>query len=69
MKGLGRLFTLGTSQIAANKRVYVGERVAFALVVVDPAADLVTVQQHTALSAGSTAALNFTKRYNQASPS
>jgi hypothetical protein len=36
-------------------------------VVVDPAANLVTVQQDTAPSAGSTAALNFTKRYNQAS--
>lgn len=65
MEGLGRQYNLGLSQIAANKRIYVGETAAFALIVVDPAANLVTVQQHTLAAAGSSAALNFTKRYNQ----
>lgn len=65
MEGLGRLFNLVGSSIAANRRVYVGDTTGFALVVVNPAANLVTVQQHTLQAAGTTAALNFTKRYAQ----
>lgn len=65
MEALGRTCNIAVSQIAGNRRVYVGEAQQATLVVVDPAANLVTVQQHTAASAGSSAALNLTKKYNQ----
>ncbi|HEV8527462.1 MAG TPA: hypothetical protein VGS60_07920 [Actinomycetes bacterium] len=65
MESLGRHFNLAVSQIATARRVYLGEAQQATLIVVDPAANLVTVSQHNAASAGSTSALNFTKRYQQ----
>lgn len=65
MEGLGRVHNFAGSSIAAARRVYVGDAGSFALIVVNPAANLVTVTQATAQSGGSTAALNFTKRYAQ----
>jgi hypothetical protein len=65
MEALGRLHNMAGSSIAAARRVYVGDAGSFSLLVVKPAANLVTVSQATAQSGGSTAALNFTKRYAQ----
>lgn len=65
MEALGRLHNFAGSSIAANRRVSVRDADGFALLVVNPAANLVTVSQHTAQSAGTTAALNFTRRYAQ----
>lgn len=67
MEGLGRSFDLALSQIATAKRVSVGDAAAASLIVVDPAANLVTVSQATAFSGGTTAALNFTRRWTQTS--
>jgi len=65
MEALGRLHNLAGSSIAAARRVSVKDCDAFALLVVNPAANLVTVNQHTLQSGGTTAALNFTRRYAQ----
>lgn len=65
MELLGRRFNLALSQIATAKRVRVDAAMQAALVIVNPAANLVTVSQADAAAAGNTAALNFTKRFVQ----